>query len=194
MHFFGAKIDGRSIIVVISIILISTSLRGQVDTGQVLGRVTDQQGAAIADALVTLLNTDNAAALTQHTDSQGAYQFASVKIGHYSLTAEQGGFAKLTQTDILVNIQQNVVVNLSLQPGSVTSTVEVTTAPAQLQTEDASVGSVVVEKTINNLPLNGRNYTFLAQLGPGRHCRPTGQPRSRRDRGILLEWSSPKPE
>ena len=77
---------------------------------------------------------------TEHTDARGEYQFVSIKIGKYTLTAEASGFGKATQTDVVVNIQQSVLANLTLKPGSVQSTVEVTTAPAQLQTEDASVG------------------------------------------------------
>jgi hypothetical protein len=167
MHFFGAKIKGRNIAVLANILLLSAILHAQVDTGQVLGTVLDQQGAAVAGALVTLTNSDDNVSLTQHTDTRGAFQFASIRIGKYTLTAEASGFGKVTQTDVVVNIQQSVVANLTLMPGSVQSTVEVTTAPAQLQTEDASVGNVVAAKTISDLPLNGRNYTFLAQLSAG---------------------------
>ena len=158
---------GRSIVVLATILLLAATLHAQVDTGQILGTVTDQQGAALAGAVVTLTNTDTNAVLTQRTDAQGSYQFVSLRIGVYFLTAEAPGFAKMTQTNVALNIQQSVVANLTLKPGSVQSTVEVTTAPAQLQTEDASVGNVVSTKTINNLPLNGRNYTFLAQLSSG---------------------------
>ena len=167
MHFFGAKIKARNIAAVASILLLSAILHAQVDTGQVLGTVLDQQGAAVAGALVTLTNSDDNVTLTQHTDNRGAYEFASVRIGKYSLGVEAPGFGKVTESDVVVSIQQNLVVNLTLKPGSVQSTVEVTTAPAQLQTEDASVGNVVSTRTINNLPLNGRNYTFLAQLSAG---------------------------
>ncbi len=64
-------------------------------------------------------------------------------------------------------VSQNLRVNIELKPGAATETVEVTTAPPQMQTEDASVGQVVNEQSVNNLPLNGRNFTFLAQLAAG---------------------------
>jgi hypothetical protein len=167
MHFFGEKSNARNLVVLVNVLLLSAVLQAQVDTGQVLGTVQDQQGAAIAGALVTLTNSDDNVSLTQHTDTRGAFQFASIRIGRYTLSAEASGFEKVTQTDLVVNIQQSYVASLTLKPGSVQSTVEVTTAPAQLQTEDASVGNVVAAKTISDLPLNGRNYTFLAQLSAG---------------------------
>ncbi len=167
MRFFGEKISRGRFAIVASMVLLAATLHAQVDTGQILGTVTDQQGAAISGAVVTLTSSATNAILTEHTDSQGNYRFASVKIGTYTLTAEASGFAKTTQANVSLSIQQNLVANLTLKPGSVQSTVEVTTAPAQLQTEDASVGNVVATKTINNLPLNGRNYTFLAQLSAG---------------------------
>jgi Carboxypeptidase regulatory-like domain/TonB dependent receptor/TonB-dependent Receptor Plug Domain len=164
MVSFATRFKTASLALVFSL---SAAAHAQVDTGQVLGTVQDQQGAAVAGAQLTLTNSDENVSLAQRTDSRGGFDFASVKIGKYSLTAEASGFAKVTQTDVVVNIQQNVVANLILKPGSVQSTVEVTTAPAQLQTEDASVGNVVAAKTISDLPLNGRNYTFLAQLSAG---------------------------
>jgi hypothetical protein len=167
MHSLGEKIRGKNIVVLASVFLLSGMLQAQVDTGQVLGTVVDQQGAAIAGAHIRLTSADNEVALTQQSDARGGYQFASIKIGKYTLTADAPGFGKVTQTDVIVNIQQSVVANLTLMPGNVQSTVEVTTAPAQLQTEEASVGNVVAARTINNLPLNGRNYTFLAQLSAG---------------------------
>ncbi|MGC2401131.1 MAG: TonB-dependent receptor [Acidobacteriaceae bacterium] len=167
MVSFARPIKSSAIAVLAIVFSLSATLHAQVDTGQVLGTVQDQQGAAVAGAQVTLTNSDQNVSLTQRTDSRGGFDFASVKIGTYSLTAESSGFAKVTQTGVVVNIQQNVVANLTLKPGSVQSTIEVTTAPAQLQTEDASVGNVVAAKVISDLPLNGRNYTFLAQLSAG---------------------------
>ncbi len=157
----------RSFVFLTMFACLPTLLHGQVDTGQILGAVTDQQGAAIAGATVTLTNTGTNAVQTQVTGSQGNYQFSSIQVGNYTLSAEASGFARTTQTGLTLSIQQNLVANITLNTGTVQSTVEVTTAPAALQTEDASVGAVVAQKTINNLPLNGRNFTFLAQLSAG---------------------------
>lgn len=145
----------------------SLPLLAQVDTGNILGTVSDTTGAAIPGATVTLTNVATGAALSQQTGSQGNYEFPSIRIGAYTLKATAPGFSTTSQTGITLAIQQNLVANLTLQPGAVQSTVVVTTQPALLQTQDASVGAVVPTKTINDLPLNGRNYVFLAQLDAG---------------------------
>ena len=102
-----------------------------------------------------------------NTDSSGVYTFSPVRIGNYSVSATAPGFSVTTQQNVNVAVSQNLRVNIELKTGAATETVEVTTAPPQLQTEDASVGQVVNEQSVNNLPLNGRNFTFLAQLAAG---------------------------
>ena len=145
----------------------SQSVFGQVDEGSITGTVQDTSGAVVANALVTLLNKDQGLILEAKTSSSGGYSFSPVRIGNYTLTVTAQGFAKTTQENLTVSVSQNLSVNVQLKPGAATETVEVTEAPPQLQTEDASVGQVVSEQTINSLPLNGRNFTFLAQLGAG---------------------------
>jgi hypothetical protein len=140
---------------------------GQVDEGSITGTVQDASGAVVPNASVTLLNTDQGTTLQTKTDSSGLYTFSPVRIGHYSISVTAKGFAKTTQQNLMVNVSQNLMVNIQLKLGAATETIEVTTAPPLLQTEDASVGQVVSEQTVNNLPLNGRNFTFLAQLGAG---------------------------
>jgi hypothetical protein len=143
------------------------SLFGQVDEGAISGTVLDSSGAVVADAHVTLLNTDVGLTLETTTSSSGDYTFAPVRIGHYTITVNAAGFATTTQQNLQVTVQQHLQVNFQMKPGSASETVEVTTAPPQLQTEEASVGQIVNARTVNNLPLNGRNFTFLAQLGAG---------------------------
>jgi hypothetical protein len=138
-----------------------------VDEGSITGTVQDTSGAVVANASVTLLNKDQGTTLQTKTSSDGLYTFSPVRIGHYSITVTAKGFAKTTQQNLMVDVSQNLMVNVQLKPGAATETVEVTTAPPLLQTEDASVGQVVTEHTVNSLPLNGRNFTFLAQLGAG---------------------------
>ena len=140
---------------------------GQVDEGSITGTVQDTSGAVVAGAQVTLVNKDVGLTLETITKGSGEYSFSPVRIGHYTLTVTSKGFEKTTQQNITVAVSQNVLVNVQLKPGAATETVEVTDAPPALQTEDASVGQVVSEQTVNSLPLNGRNFTFLAQLGAG---------------------------
>jgi hypothetical protein len=140
---------------------------GQVDEGSITGVVQDPSGAVVPSAKVTLLNTDQGLTQTTNTDSSGVYTFSPVRIGNYTISATAPGFSVTTQEHINVAVSQNVRVNVELKTGAATETVEVTTAPPQMQTEDASVGQVINEQSVNNLPLNGRNFTFLAQLAAG---------------------------
>jgi hypothetical protein len=139
----------------------------QVDEGAISGTVTDTSGAVVPSAHVTLLNTDQGLSLETTTNSDGQYIFSPVRIGHYSITVNAPGFSATTQQNLQVNVGQHPQVPIQLKLGAASETVEVTTAPPQLQTNEASVGQVVNERTVNSLPLNGRNFTFLAQLGAG---------------------------
>jgi Carboxypeptidase regulatory-like domain/TonB dependent receptor len=140
---------------------------GQVDEGSISGTIQDATGAVVPNAQVTLLNTDQGLTLVIQTNDSGEYTFSPVRIGHYSLTVTAKGFSKTTQANLTVNVSQHLQVNVLLKLGASTEVVEVNTAPPQLQTEEASVGQVMTEKSVNDLPLNGRNFTFLAQLGAG---------------------------
>jgi len=139
----------------------------QVDTGSVLGVVKDTSGAVIPSAKVDLISVQTGLTLTATAGSDGTYIFTPVKIGSYRVEAQAHGFAKEVQESVTVDVQQRVVVDFTLHPGGITQTVEVTGAPPQLQTQDASVGQVVAAREVNNLPLNGRNFTFLAQTVAG---------------------------
>jgi hypothetical protein len=140
---------------------------GQVDQGSVAGVVQDASGAVVPNAKVTLLNKDQGLSLETTTQANGEYNFTPVRIGNYSLSVTAPGFSTTTQENLQVSVQQHLQVNIQLKTGATTETVEVNTTPPLLQTEEGSVGQVVTEKTINSLPLNGRNFTFLAQLGAG---------------------------
>jgi len=139
----------------------------QVDEGAITGNVTDSTGAVVPNAQVSLLNTDQGITLETKTSATGSYTFSPVRAGHYTITVAATGFAKTTQKNLTVNVAQTLQVNLALKLGSTTETVEVNTAPPLMQTEEASVGQVISSQEVNNLPLNGRNFTFLAQLGAG---------------------------
>ena len=140
---------------------------GQVDEGSITGTVLDATGAVIPNALVTLVNTDQGITQQTRTNSSGGYTFSPVRIGHYTVSASAKGFAKTTQQNLEVAIAQTLMVNIQLKLGAETETITVTSAPPMMQTEEASVGQVVSQESVNSLPLNGRNFTFLAQIGAG---------------------------
>ncbi len=142
-------------------------VHAQVDTGSITGIVKDASGAVVHGANVTLTNEGTGVELTTAAGDDGSYKFTPVRIGTYTVTASFQGFQKTAQRGIVVNVSSAVVVDLTMKPGAVTETVEVTSSAPQLQTQDASVGQVVDGRTVNNLPLNGRNFTFLAQTVAG---------------------------
>jgi Carboxypeptidase regulatory-like domain len=157
-----------SLAIAASIMLLSSiSLQAQVDTGSIVGSVTDPSGAIVGGATVTLTNQGTNATLSVTVGSDGGYTFTPVRIGTYKLAATSQGFQTTEQRDIVVNVGASVLINFVLKPGQVTETVEVTGATPVLETQEASVGQVINSRNVNNLPLNGRNFTFLAQLAAG---------------------------
>lgn len=144
-----------------------TQTFGQVDQGSISGTVKDTSGGSIAGAQVTLTNQDTGVTQSMTTNSLGDYIFAPIKIGTYSITAEFKGFQKVQQKNVSVDVQQKLLVDITLPAGAASETVVVNDAPPALQTQDASVGQVIEEREVKSLPLNGRNFTFLAQLSAG---------------------------
>jgi hypothetical protein len=142
-------------------------LYAQLENGAILGTVSDQSGAVIPNVKVTLTNEGTALTLSTVTASGGTYAFTPIKIDTYTVAAEFQGFQREIRPHITVNVQQQVVVDFTLRPGLVTQSVEVTAAVPLLQTQSASVGQVIGGRQVNDLPLNGRNFTFLAQLSAG---------------------------
>jgi hypothetical protein len=157
-HRFGA-------FVLIS--LAAAAANAQVDTGAIVGTVKDASGAVVPNATVTAVNEGTTASQTTKTSTAGEYTFSPLRIGKYSVTVEAPGFRSEKKTGVELDIQQQPVVDFSLAPGQVSSSVEVMAAAPTLQSENASVSQVVQSREINNLPLNGRNYTFLARLAAG---------------------------
>jgi hypothetical protein len=153
----------------VSVLLSGGRLFAQVDTGTILGTVKDSSGAVVPEAQVTLTNPDTGFTLNTKTSNTGTYIFTPIKIGTYTVQATLAGFQKAVQLNAKVDVEQRLVVDLTLVPGQVTQTVEVTAAPPVLQTQNAMVGQVVGHEAVDDLPLNGRNFTFLAQTVAGVH-------------------------
>jgi Carboxypeptidase regulatory-like domain/TonB dependent receptor len=139
----------------------------QVDAGAILGTVGDASGAQISGAQVTVTNEGTNATLSTATGSAGEYKFTPLPIGQYTVTVTFQGFSTVTQKHITVAIGAEVLINVTLKPGAVNETIEVASTVPVLETQDASVGQVMDSRNVNNLPLNGRNFTFLAQLAAG---------------------------
>ncbi len=139
----------------------------QVDAGSIVGTIHDSTGAVVSGAQVTLKSEDTGQVKQVTSGATGQYTFDPVKIGNYTVSAQLAGFERVDHPKITVAVQQHVLVDLTLTPGQTNQTILVTSEAPQLQTQDASVGQVIQARTINDLPLNGRNFTFLAQLSAG---------------------------
>ncbi|WP_263383073.1 TonB-dependent receptor domain-containing protein [Granulicella arctica] len=152
---------------IIAPLLFPAEAIAQADQGAITGFVKDPTGAVIPNADVTVVNTDTGLSLNVKSNSSGVFVFAPLKIGNYSVTATAPNFAPLTQTGLRVDIQTRLGVNLTLQPGSVAQTIDVGTQAPLLQTQDGSVQQVISAQSIDNTPLNGRNFVYIAQLTAG---------------------------
>ena len=164
----ASSLCGRLFIaVLLALVFRARPASAQIDTGSLTGAVQDASGARISSAKVVLHEEQTGLVQTQTVKQDGTFDFAALKIGTYTITASAPGFDTLEKKHIGIAIQQALEVTLNLKPGGANETVVVNADSVELQTQDASVGQVVSEREINNLPLNGRNYTLLAQLAPG---------------------------
>jgi Carboxypeptidase regulatory-like domain/TonB dependent receptor-like, beta-barrel len=139
----------------------------QKDTGGITGIVTDQSGAVVSGAKVTITDVDRGTSLTTTTDAQGEYVVSPLKIGRYTVTIEKSGFQKTVLGPVTIDVQERPAVNAKLKIGSVSETITITTEGPQLETDTSDLGQVQDSRTIETLPLNGRNYAQLALLGAG---------------------------
>src|SRR6202795_3109074 len=161
------------------VLFCGVSLLGQT-LGEISGTVVDPSGAGVPNSTVTQTNTSTNAVRTAETNEQGLYTFPSVPPGTYNVKVEHPGF-KTTTSNVEVQVQQSVRLDMTLQVGQVSESVEVSATAALLQSENATVGSVVETKSIVELPLNGREYLNLVTLSPNvsNLAPPSGQAQSR---------------
>jgi len=142
----------------------AVSAWAQFETADVLGTVHDPSGSVVAKVAITLTNLDTSIVAKTTTDENGNYAFRNVKIGRYSVTAEATGFSKAVASDIAVDVDARQRVDLTLQVGAISNTVEVTGAASALETDSSEHGQVISMQQVAELPLNGRNYADLALL------------------------------
>ncbi len=156
-----------SMLLIAAVRLLVLPAPAQISNGTFLGVVKDRSGAVVPGATVTLhtIETDQARKAT--TDSNGAYRVPALTLGHYVIRVEQGGFKTVTQKGLNLEVGQEAVVDFTLQVGTTSQTVQVTGEAQQVNTTNSTLGSVIGEQTMADLPLNGRNYTDLTLLQPG---------------------------
>jgi Carboxypeptidase regulatory-like domain/TonB dependent receptor len=168
------KISGSLVVAVIAILLVVPALQGQTSQGRILGAVTDQSGALVAHARVTITNTATNATRAVDTTSSGDFSAPNLDPGTYTVAAEAKGFKKIISTPILLEVSREVRVDLKLQPGLVTETMVVTAEGALVDTTDTTLNGVLSNKAINELPVQGRDFQNLLELHPGVQRTPGG--------------------
>jgi hypothetical protein len=136
----------------------------QVAIAQVSGQVADPNGAAIPGARVQMTEIDRSAVHTATTDANGNYLFPALAVGRYRLEASKTGFKTYVLNNVVLQVNDHVTFNASLQIGSTTETIEVTTEAPLVQTESAAISNVVDSQRMVDLPLNGRYATQLVLL------------------------------
>ena len=143
------------------------SLRAQTGTTSLRGSVIDKSGAAVPDATVTLTETAQGLQRTAQTKGAGEYEFRSLPPGAYSLVVEKAGFRKYEQKQVELLVNNPATMNVTLEVGSATETIEVSAQAETLNTTDASVGNAFNENQVKQLPMEGRNVPDLLSLQPG---------------------------
>ena len=133
-------------------------------TAQISGEVTDATGALVAGAKVTLTNTDTNAVRTAQTADDGTYTFPALPVGPYKLEVSKEGFQSFVQSGIVLQVNTNPAINVTLQIGSVSQTVEVQANASMVETQSTGVGQVIQPEQVVDLPLNGRQATQLIAL------------------------------
>lgn len=161
----------RRIAAIITILLpllaTTRKMPGQTATGQITGTIRDSSGAVLPQVKVTIKNQGTGLTRDTVTSGSGDYSFTLLPVGSYMVSAEQKGFSTAQQSDIRLNVDQVQRVDLMLSVGATTETVTVQASQVAVETETSSVGQVVNERQVTQLPLNGRNFLQLLFLGAG---------------------------
>jgi len=142
-------------------------VQAQTSTADVLGTVTDSSGAVLPNATVRLIDTDTNAERRFQTGKDGSFTFTSLNPGPYRLIIEAPGFKTVTGNDIVIVAGDRRRLDRVMTVGSADQTVEVVSSTPALQTDSSALGSTVTQRSVQDLPLNGRNYITLTQLVPG---------------------------
>src|SRR6202790_4513000 len=151
----------------IGVFLTCVPLFSQGNQGRITGTITDQSGGVIAGATVTVKDVQRGVSRTLTTGDSGEYNAPNLLPGTYAVRAEANGFKVVQRENILLEVGKEVRVDLGLQPGDTTQTITVTEQLPLIETTNATLGGTLSNETINDLPLNGRNYINLLTLRPG---------------------------
>jgi hypothetical protein len=150
-----------------ALFLAAPSAFSQSTAGRVRGTITDPSGAAIAGATVTLISEGRGTSRDANSGANGEYMFLEVPVGHYEVDITAQGFKKYVRKGITLDLNQVINVDVTLQVGGATETVEVSGEPPVIDTTTTQLGAVMTSQSVRELPLNTRNTYQLLQLQPG---------------------------
>lgn len=173
--------QGSKNIAMALIALIAVSIPAAAQSGALLGTVSDESGALIPGVAITVTNEETNQTRTAVTNETGNYRVEPLTPGRYSISAELSGFRKEVRSGIVVNVDARARMDFTLVVGQVSEVVEVSAEAPVVQTDDSQVGTVMDQRKIVELPLNGRNFSALAYLTPGAFAPRSGSHLS--DRG-----------
>ena len=157
----------RCLLLLLVLLCWRTSLSAQTFRGTILGTVTDSSGAVVPGATVKVRNVDTGLERTTQTSADGSYSVPELPIGTYNVTVTQTGFETAINKGVTVNVATDSRVDVALKPGQVAQQVEVTGEVPQVDTTNDELGGILTSKTIESIPINGRDYTKLIYLNPG---------------------------
>src|SRR5437867_3361859 len=174
-----ARMTGCALIATLVVLLFlcfSFALFAQGNFARILGTVTDPTGAVIPGATVSIIDKDRGLARTLTTGEAGLYNAPNLIPGTYTVRAELPGFKRLDRENVAVEVGSEIRVDLTIEPGQQGETVTVSEAIPLVDTTTGTLGGVLANAAINDMPLNGRNYQNLLNLIPGVMIQPGGSP------------------
>jgi hypothetical protein len=160
------------VIAIIFLLCAACTVEAQVESGKIVGTVRDASGAILSAATVTVTETQTNAERKTTSNSEGEYVVTQLKPGTYTVKAERQGFKTAVEAAFTLDLNQVVRVDFSLVVGSVQERVVVTAAEPLVESETSSLGQVIDESRVHQLPLNGRDFIQLAYLSPGVNMGP----------------------
>jgi hypothetical protein len=185
---------GPTILLALMLLASSGAVFGQAGSATILGTVTDNSGAAVGKARIQITNVGtNVTERTETTDA-GTYSVPYLKSGVYRVTVEFAGFQKAVVDGITLVVDQQYRLDVTLKPGAVSETVEVTANAVTLDTDNAAISQLVSRKQVEDIPLNGRNFQQLLFIGAGAVQTGGEQATMRSGQGAAISINGSRPE
>ncbi|MGB9611320.1 MAG: carboxypeptidase-like regulatory domain-containing protein, partial [Bryobacteraceae bacterium] len=148
-------------------LLLAAPLCGQVDRSRLSGQVFDESGASIPGAKVQIVNPATGLSRETETTNEGYYVFSAVPTGSYEVTVTKDCFTPAKMNGVVLGVGQQRTLDFRLQVGTLSTAVEIQAEATPLDQATADIGSVIGQRQVREIPINGRNWSFLMALAPG---------------------------